>query len=164
MVVRLAFVARTSDDRTSIWIREVGSVVPRALARTAGASRPFWSPDGRYLGFFANGKLKRLSSDGESVQTLTDAPDLAGGSRNRDSTIIFAAMRGRPISRISREGGAAAPVRPFDQGGDVEAQRYPVFLPDAQRFLCPRSLSSTTSEGRRVRNETAATRFRREFD
>ena len=134
---QVAFVARAADDRTSIWIRELGSMAPRAVARTAGASRPFWSPDGRSLGFFAGGKLKRVSADGDSLQTLADAPNPAGGSWNREGTIIFAAMGGRPIYRISSDGGDAVPVRASDPRGNraAPAQRYPVFLPDGRRFL-----------------------------
>jgi Tol biopolymer transport system component len=99
-----------------------------------GAIRPFWSPDGRSLGFFADGKLKRVDLGGGLPQTLADAPYPLGGSWNSDGVIIFAPAP--KLFRVSATGGAATPLHgsanPFD---DRTNESWPHFLPDGRHFL-----------------------------
>jgi len=72
-----------------IWLYEIGADEARSLAGTEGGNFPFWAPDGKALGFFADGKLKRIDLPSGPVQVLADAPAGRGGTWNRDGVIIF---------------------------------------------------------------------------
>jgi serine/threonine protein kinase len=78
-----------SAGRNALWIYEVGSPGPRSLPDTEGASYPFWSADGHFLGFFAEGKLRKLEVSEGPVQTICDAPWGRGGTWNKDGIIVF---------------------------------------------------------------------------
>jgi Tol biopolymer transport system component len=116
-------------------LRSLDAVSARPLPGTEGASFPFWSPDGRSVGFFGDGKLKRIDVDGGQPQNLTDAPAGRGASWNRDGTIIFTpAFASSPIFRIPAAGGEPSPVtRP--ESPKQTSHRFPQFLPDGRHFL-----------------------------
>jgi eukaryotic-like serine/threonine-protein kinase len=125
--------ARTND----LWLYEVGSQQPRELADTQEASFPFWSPDGKSLGFFADGKLKRLEIAGGPVQLICDAPLARGGTWNKDGVILFTPsghMSGG-LYRVSAAGGVPTHVTTPDASRTVSSQRWPIFLPDGKHFL-----------------------------
>jgi len=123
----------TSEGRSRLWLRSLNSVSARALAGTDLASYPFWSPDSRSVGFFADGRLKRIDIDGELVQALATAAAGRGGTWNRDDVILFAANATSPIFRISATGGEPIAVtRPEAQS---TGHRFPQFLPDGRHFL-----------------------------
>jgi serine/threonine protein kinase len=134
---KLVFVAN-SDGRPMLWLRPLASVAARPLPRSDGATYPFWSPDSRSVGFFAEGKLKRVDIDGGSAQTLTNVLTAAarGGSWGRDGTILFANV-GSPILRIPATGGEPTAVTRLEtsQGGAPISHRFPQFLPDGRHFL-----------------------------
>ena len=95
---------------------------------------PFWSPDGRSIGFFANGKLKKVAIAGGSPVALADAPSTpSGGSWNRDNVILFAPSRG--LSRVSSAGGDVTVVTTDDPASTEDAHRWPHFLPDGRHFV-----------------------------
>ncbi|MCZ6670657.1 MAG: protein kinase, partial [Acidobacteria bacterium] len=85
----LAFIGRDADETDSLWIRPLDSLKARRVQESTGAYYPFWSPDSRHVGFFANGKLKRIDSRGGPTQILTAAPEGRGGTWNADGTIVF---------------------------------------------------------------------------
>jgi eukaryotic-like serine/threonine-protein kinase len=130
----LAFVA-SSQGRRQIWLRDLDVVSARPLEGTEGGSSPFWSPDSRSLGFFADRKLKRLAISGGAPQTITEAN---GGSAcwGPDETILFMDNIGRDgILRVRAGGGAVAEVTHFDKKrGDIW-HAWPSFLPDGRHFL-----------------------------
>ena len=98
-------------------------------------SSPFWSPDSRSIGFFADTKLKRMDIDGGSVQTLaSDAPAPLGGTWNSDGTILFSTNPGGPIFRISAEGGEPSAATRFESP-QQRSHSFPQFLPDGRHFL-----------------------------
>ena len=85
---RLVFVGRKGLI-SRLWVRPLDSVTAQPLVGTEGADYPFWSPDGRSLGFFADGKLKRIDVTGGAEQTLADAPNTRGATWSPTGTIVF---------------------------------------------------------------------------
>ena len=132
---RLALVARDSSRRNLLWIRPLGSAEARALPGTDNPSSPFWSPDGRSIGFFADGKLKRIDASGGPPQTICNAPIARGGSWNPDGVILFAPTSDSPLYRVDASGGRPEVVTKFDPKRGESSHRWPVFLPDGKRFL-----------------------------
>ena len=131
---RLAFVA-TLDGKTQLWIRPIESATAQPLPGTDRADFPFWSPDSRFIGFFADGNLKKIEASGGPPQTLCDAPGGRGGAWNRDGVIIFSPRAIGPLHRVSSSGGAATPLTTFDASGGEIGHRSPSFLPDGRSFL-----------------------------
>jgi serine/threonine protein kinase len=135
---KLAFVA-THEGRSRLWLRSLSSTSSRSLEGTEGASCPFWSPNNSSIGFFADGKLKRINIDTGTVRTVTTALP-CGGTWNRDDTILLAGPMSGPISRISatNSGGGAVGTRVDVTRVDRPRQtghRFPQFLPDGRHFL-----------------------------
>jgi Tol biopolymer transport system component len=126
----IAFVA-TSESESRLWVRSLASASARPVVGTDGAEYPFWSPDSRSVGFFAQGQLRRVDVDGGSVQTLANVPAGQGGAWNRDDVILFASL-GNPISRIPAKGGDPVAVSGLAQQG---TDFSPQFLPGGRRFL-----------------------------
>jgi Tol biopolymer transport system component len=132
---RIAVAAAPPGARAQLWVRLLDEPTSRALPGTEGAELPFWSPDGRSIGFFADGKLKRIEVSGGPAVVLADAaPNGIGGTWNRTGTILFA-RPGLPISRIPESGGAPEPVTHLDASRGETTHRYPFFLPDGKHFL-----------------------------
>ncbi len=130
----LAFVALTVDGKRSLWLRALDSLTAQALPGTEGGIYPFWSPDGRFIGFFAQGKLKKIEISGGPPQALCDAPFPLGGTWNREGVIVFAPNYKDPLYRISAGGGEATPVTTVDRSRN-ETHLWPHFLPDGHDFL-----------------------------
>jgi eukaryotic-like serine/threonine-protein kinase len=128
---------RESAGKNAIWIYELGSQGPRSLADTEGASYPFWSADGRFLAFFADGKLKKLDVSGGQVQVLCDAPSGRGGTWNKDGVIVFTpdASPGGSLYRVSASGGTPTRISNPDANRGESSHRWPLFLPDGKHYL-----------------------------
>ncbi|HEU5182014.1 MAG TPA: protein kinase [Candidatus Polarisedimenticolia bacterium] len=132
---RLAFVARDPTGRNLLWIRPLDSPEAQALPGTDSPSYPFWSPDGKNLGFFADGKLKRVDAAGGPPQTLCDAPLNRGGSWNQDGVILFSPVVDAGLFKVSASGGVPAQVTRLDPARGESSHRWPFFLPDGKHFL-----------------------------
>ncbi len=132
---RLAFVAADSTGKQALWVRSLALTSPTALAGTERASYPFWSPDSRSLGFFADSKLKRIEVAGGPPLTICDAPSGRGGSWNEAGIILFAPNSNDPIHRVNTGGGKAEPVTMLDTVRGETSHRWPWFLPDQNHFL-----------------------------
>jgi len=132
---QVAFVAQRSEGARQLWLRAFDAVEARPLAGTEGAIKPFWSPDSRFLGFFAGGKLKRIAVSGGSPQTLCDAPSGRGGTWNRNDVILFVPSPGDAVHRVAASGGAASPVTQVDDSRGEFGHTWPFFLPDGRHFL-----------------------------
>ncbi len=133
--LQIAFTARETSGKTFLWVRSLDSLTARELAGTEGAMYPFWSPDGRHIGFFAGGKLKKIEAAGGPALALCDAADARGGTWSRDGVILFEPHFREPLSRISANGGKVAAVTKFDEARRETTHRFPLFLPDGKHFL-----------------------------
>ena len=108
---RVAFVA-VREGQDTIWIRPLDAQSPLSLPATEGASSPFWSPDGASLGFFADGKLKKISLAGGPAQTICDASGKNAGAWGRTGTILFTQIFSPKdgLYAVPASGGAAQPI------------------------------------------------------
>jgi Tol biopolymer transport system component/tRNA A-37 threonylcarbamoyl transferase component Bud32 len=141
----LAFVA--NQDRVPVlWVRSLDAVESRALPGTQGASLPFWSPDGRTIGFFAGDKLKRIDVAGGMPLVVGEAPNARGGAWNADGVVLFAPGVNAPIMRVPARGGPAERVTQVNTGNGP-SHRWPQFLPDGKRFLFSSSLGTADTNG-----------------
>ena len=126
------------DDRTgqtALWIRAVDSADARMIPGTTGASKPFFSPDGRRIAFFANGRLLAADLTGANAQALAavrGAP--AGGTWGTGGVIVFAEWT-TGLSAVSQTGGAVTSLTRLDHAALDVAHAWPQFMPDGRRFL-----------------------------
>jgi Tol biopolymer transport system component len=127
----LAFVATTGDFINRLWVRPLDSVSARALPGTEGAALPFWSPDGRHVGFFAGDRLKKIDVSGGPPQTLAEG--LSGGTWNSTGEILFGGHDG--LYRVPSQGGETTRVTRIDPSRGEVGHRYPQFLPDGRHFV-----------------------------
>jgi eukaryotic-like serine/threonine-protein kinase len=130
---RLALVV-TVGGRRSIWVRRLDSLTAQPLPGTEGADGPFWSPDSRYIAFFAERKLKKIEASGGPAVTLCDAPVGWGGTWSRNGVIAFNPFSG-PLYGVPAEGGACTQFTTLDLSGAENNHGFPQFLPDGRHFL-----------------------------
>ncbi len=124
-------IAAAVGGKRQLWLRAMDALQAQPMAFTEDATYPFWSPDSRYIGFFAQGKLKKVAVSGGPAQSLCAVTNSLGGSWSRDDVIVFSPNAGGiSIQRVPAAGGV--PVDVTRTKGD---QRYPVFLPDGRHFL-----------------------------
>ncbi len=131
----IAFNATDASGKTRIWVRALNALSAHALEGTDGTTRPFWSPDSRFLGFFAEGKLKKVEVSGGPPQKICDAPTGADGSWSSEGVILFDGVTGDPIQRVSAAGGApVVQVKP-DAARKETSVAWPEFFPDGHHFI-----------------------------
>jgi Tol biopolymer transport system component len=132
---QIVFVAATSNNPSRLWLRSLDSLTARPLDGTDGAAAPFWSPDSRSIGFFAQGKLKRLDLDGGSPQSLADAPYSLGGSWSQNGTIAYVPNLASPAYGVPAAGGTPVAITRLDRQRGEFLHGTPSFLPDGNHFL-----------------------------
>jgi Tol biopolymer transport system component len=132
----LTFVARDeTDGQTALWVRALRSGELRLLEGTAGASKPFWSPDSTRIGFFSNGRLIAIDLNGGTLRTIAMIAGSAGAAWGPDDTILFAEWASGLYSvPASGDGEVKAIARLDREAGDI-VFAWPQFLPDGRRFL-----------------------------
>ena len=129
----IVFAAGAEGERPVLWRRPIGEVAAQALPGTEDAQDPFWSPDSRWIGFFAEGKLKKIPAAGGAVSVVVPALSTTfGGTWGGNDTILIANGAG-PLQRLDATGVQATPTSNLAQ--DEEFRRYPQFLPDGRHFL-----------------------------
>ena len=147
---RLAFTATDETGTPHLWVRDIEALEARILPGTAGAASPFWSPDGRQLGFAIGSSLKKIDVDGGPPQTIAESPGAVGvGSWSRDNVIVFGSRGGSGgIRRVPATGGTPVEVTTVDVTGGESLHAFPFFLPDGRRFLY--FVSASRAEGRGI--------------
>jgi len=118
---------------SQLYLRSMDGQEARPISGTDGASEPFFSPDGQWIGFFAGGKLKKISVSGGAAVTLGDALNPFGGSWTRQGTIAFTPLLVSPLMELSDAGGASQPLIPLGKGEG--SQIWPQFLPGGKAVL-----------------------------
>ncbi len=132
---QLVFAGSDGFGKDILFLRPLDAPEASALPGTEGASYPFWSPDSRFVGFFAAGKLKKIDIAGGPPQTLCDASGNRGGTWNRNDVILLAPDFNGPIYRVSVTGGMAKTQTALDPSRQEYSHRWPQFLPDGKHFL-----------------------------
>jgi Tol biopolymer transport system component len=130
---RLVFSGIDAKGKVQLWLRALDAYAATPIAGTEGGILPFWSPDGRSLGFFADKKLKRVDASGGAPISLQDV-DGVGGAWAPSGDILFTPAAG-PVYRLPTGGSKAEPVTALDASRGETAHRYPFFLPDGRHFL-----------------------------
>jgi Tol biopolymer transport system component len=125
------FVGLVADGRQQLWLRPMNGPA-QPLKGTDSPQFPFWSPDGKSIGFAASGLLKRIDLQSGAVRKVANAPLFLGGAWLHDGTIVFAANSNSPLSRVSAEGGEPVVVTRLEPG---TAHSFPSALPDGRQFL-----------------------------
>ena len=128
---RLAFLANGDDGVLRVWIRSLDGLDAQPLPGTENASLPFWSPDSRFVAFWAGATLMKVNVSGGPPQEIGLAVGGGGGTWNHDGIIAFGSPQG--VRRISQAGGQVTPVTTPAPGETVNAN--PHFLPDGKHFL-----------------------------
>jgi len=138
---RRVAVAGVVDGKSELWVRDLDNLTPHILVADGVAGMPFWAPDSRRLGFFAEGKLKKFDVDGGGpAVTIADAQGTTGGigpwngSWNKDDVIVFGRITS-PLFRVSAAGGSPAALTELDKTRHETAHFAPWFLPDGHHFL-----------------------------
>ena len=133
---RIAFVAIDASGTPSIWMRSLGAIAPQPIAGTQGVLSPiFWSPDGRWLGFFAEGRLKKVEAAGGPVLNIATIANSLGAAWGADNVIIVAPANRTVLHRVSAAGGTPEPITTLNTDRKENSHRWPRFLPDGRHFL-----------------------------
>ena len=129
------------DGKQQIWVRPLDALEATPLAGTDNAANPFWSPDSRYIAFFADARLRKVGHSGGPVQTLCDALGALGGTWNRNGDILLGSLT--RVEKVSAAGGNLSPLPKHP----ARTELYPVFLPDGRHFLATRANNSRPEPG-----------------
>ena len=139
-----AYVAPDTNGRPMLWVRALDSLTERPVPGSAEAASPFWSPDGRWIAFFADGKLKKADLSSGAVISICDAVAAPPGTWNREDVILFTGA-GSAIVRVPAAGGK--PVEVTRMGEGQQTHIAPTFLPDGRHFIYTVSAASTREPG-----------------
>ena len=133
----LLFEVNAADGKRQLWIRSLASLAAQPIPGTEDGGQAFWSPDSRFIGFFAGGKLKKVDTYTGTTQVLADVQQsqTRGGTWSREGVIVFAvALRGG-LFRVPAAGGSPTQVTIVDSSGNPMAPIWPQFLPDGHHFI-----------------------------
>ncbi|MBI5215399.1 MAG: protein kinase [Ignavibacteriae bacterium] len=148
---KVAFVGFDTTGTNQLWVRAIESLTAVPLAGTNGAYHPFWSPDGKSLAFFADGKLKKIDAAGGPVVTICDAPAGRGGTWNNAGMILLAPNSLDALYKVSAAGGVPVAATKLDTANKIQNHRWPHFLPDGKHFIYTTQTAATASENDVVR-------------
>ena len=120
-------------ERQLLWVRSLDSTTATPLANTENAARPFWSADSQSIGFFVEGKLRRIAAEGGPVRDLANTRVARGGTWNQDDIILFVPSTNSAVMKVPAAGGEVTPVTTLASGHG--GHYAPQFLPDGRHFL-----------------------------
>jgi len=123
------------EGQTLLYMRSLNDFAVAPLKGTANARAPFFSPDGQWIGFVADGKLKKVSVSGGAVQTLCDATGFRGASWGPDNTIVLSPEFNSGLMAISADGGPLRQVSVLDSTQHERTHRWPQILPGGRWVL-----------------------------
>jgi eukaryotic-like serine/threonine-protein kinase len=146
---RVVYVA-SRGGQTQLFQRFLNSVDPAPIAGTTNAVGPFFSPDGQWVAFFADGQLKKVNLAGGSPVTLSEAPVGLGGSWGTGDVIAFAAGTGSGLSRVPAAGGTPQRLTTLDVAQGEFSHRWPQWLPDGETVLFTVGTSGSWSDAQIV--------------
>ncbi|HET6267968.1 MAG TPA: protein kinase [Acidobacteriota bacterium] len=134
---QLAFLAQNKEQQVHLWVQSLENGSTKQLVRfeTFTPYQPIWSPDSRFIAFFADGKLKKILATGGSEQTICDAEEPRGGTWSQNGTILLARGPEEGLSSVSSDGGTPVQVTHVDRAKHEVSHRFPSFLPDGRHFL-----------------------------
>ena len=138
---RIAFVTMNTNGQRVMWTRALDALSPQRHSGTEGAAYPFWSPDGRFIGFFADSVLKKLDLATGAIETICKCATGTGGGGtwNRDGVILFSkGLVISPLWRVAASGGTPVAITPEmtpAESGLRYTNAWPHFLPDGEHFL-----------------------------
>ena len=142
----VAFSATDASGKNMLWIRSFNSLAAQPLAGTEGGASPFWSANGRALGFFSDGKLKATDLSGGPAIVVADATVNRGGTWNRQGTLLFVPDTTKGLYQVAASGGTPVPVLELDKSKNA-FYMWPKFLPDGKHFLYWASAFDPASRG-----------------
>ena len=131
----IAFTASDSSGKARIWIRHLESLNTTSLAGTENAYAPFWSHDSKFIGFFADEKLKKINLSTGSLQVLCDAQSIHQGNWGSNNIILFTPQFFSPLYKINADGGVPVQATTLDLARTEEWHRSPQMLPDNIHFI-----------------------------
>ena len=136
----VAFIAQGAASAAAVWVRTLDQFEAREIPGTGGAGEPFWSPDSRFVGFFADGTLRKIDIAGGPPQNLSDVPTstASAGTWSSEGVILFSSNHegaGYLIYRVAEAGGVPTPATQLNEERRDSDHGYPKFLPDGQHFL-----------------------------
>src|SRR5579864_9191271 len=145
---RIAFIAKSPESgQEMLWVQALDSGTAQPMPGTENAGFPFWSYDGRYVGFFAGGKMQKVAADGGPPQTICEAKLARGGAWNQNNVILFTPTPGDALFRVSAAGGTPTPVTELDTKAGETSHRWPVFLPDGKHYLFWKQGTNVAEDG-----------------
>ena len=123
------------NGQTELWLRRLDNSEAQPITGSEDAANPFWSPDSRYISFFASGKLKKVDISGTNVSDLcTSGTFSMGGTWSSAGVIVFATLADG-LKRVSDDGGTPEPIPGIPLLADALGQYWPAFLPDGKHVL-----------------------------
>jgi len=132
---RLAFATMVQNGKPTLWVQTMSAASAQQLSGTEDAQYPFWSPDSRRIGFFAEHKLKTIDLNTGEVRVVCESKFFTGGTWNADDVILFAPDTAGVLYRVPANGGTPEPVTSLPREGSGQAHRWPFFLPDGTHFF-----------------------------
>ena len=131
----VAYVAQQGTEDSQLYLRDLNAFEARAVAGSSGAKQPFFSPDGKWVAFFAQGQLQKAEVAGGAPIRVVEATYALGGTWNEDDTIIYAASLGSGLVRIPASGGTPESLTKPDGAAKGYAHVFPQALPGGRSVL-----------------------------
>ena len=149
----IVFTGRGEDQNMRLYVRSLDASEATILEGTEGGHYPFWSADGRFIGYFAqaDASLKKVPVIGGPIVTIAEAPNGKGGSWNRHADILYTPTSNSGIFTVQETGGPPREVTSIDFDRGEDSHRHPFFLPDGRHFLYLARLGGESGSGNEIR-------------